>query len=221
MIQVSREIMQIVEVLDGGLSYKVRRGACSSPLMEHPAGTAVFHLDRFSTVVPFVRDFFSSPASGSFIYTVPLVSARIGAAEFFVTNSVGDSPTARVSYAGLADGGLRTLEGGQYSIQLDGQLMVVNQAAPPLVVERARAVRDLRAVVGEAPTGGPVLLAIRRNGNVYCELTIPPGAVSSATAPGFGRAPLQAGDELTLDVLSVPTGPAHHPGRDLTVLIRL
>jgi hypothetical protein len=221
LIQVSREIMQIVEVREQGLSYKVRRGACGSPQMAHAAGTAVFHLERFVTVVPFVRDFFSSPASGSFLYTVPVRGVRIGAAEFFVTNSVGDSPTARASYAGLAEGGLRTLEGGQYSIQLDGQLKVVSNAAPPLVVEKQRAVRDVRAIVHEAPVGGPVLLAVRRNGALYCELSISAGAVSSGTVTGFGRPPLQPGDEITLDVPSVPAGRGSYPGRGLTVLMRL
>jgi hypothetical protein len=221
MIQVAGEIMQIVEVYGNGLSYKVRRGACSSPAQAHAAGTAVFHLDRTSTVVAFVRDYFSSPASGSFLYTETIKAVRIGAAEFYVTNSVGDSPTARVSYAMLTDGGLRTMEGGQYAVQMDGPLMVVNNAAPPLVVEERRAVKDFRAIVNEPPAGGAVLLKLRRNGSALCDLTIAEGSTTSNTVTGFGKAPLQPGDEITLDVLSVPFGPGSHPGRDLTVLIRL
>ena len=73
-----------------------------------------------------------------------------------MTNSRGNSETAHVSFAGLADAGLRTLAGGQFSIEVAGHLAIETGAAPPLVVENTRTVREVFAVVSEPPTGGPV-----------------------------------------------------------------
>ena len=57
---------------------------------------------------------------------------------------------------GLVDGGIRTLSGGQVSIQVDGPLAVQSNAVPQLSVEAPHAVRDVFANVIEPPTGGPI-----------------------------------------------------------------
>ncbi|HBY60805.1 MAG TPA: hypothetical protein DEH78_13365, partial [Solibacterales bacterium] len=136
-LQTGREVMIITEVLSGGDGYRVTRGSHGSNITAHPAGTAVYHLDRRSSVIPFARDFFGSPASGNYAATLFLPNTRVSVAELFVTNARGNSGITRYSYTALVDQGLRTLSGGQYAIQVEGYLAVQSAAAPPLVVERA------------------------------------------------------------------------------------
>jgi hypothetical protein len=137
-----------------------------------------------------------------------------------VTNVHGNSPSTGVSFGGTADQGLRTLAGGQLSIQVEGYLAIQTAAAPPLIVESSLAARDIFAVVGEAPSGGPVQLQLRQGSTIYCTLTIPDGATISNSVDGFGLPPLSGGNQVLLDILSVPTA-SGTPGRDLTVIIRL
>jgi hypothetical protein len=54
---------------------------------------------------------------------------------------------------------LRTPSGGQLSIQVEGYLAIQLNSAPPLVIEDGHSVRDVFAVVGEAPSGAPVELS--------------------------------------------------------------
>ena len=60
---------------------------------------------------------------------------RIVAAEMYVTNVRGNSQVGVASLAGLVDGGIRTLSGGQFSMQVDGPLAVQSNAVPQLSVE--------------------------------------------------------------------------------------
>ena len=69
------------------------------------------------------------------------------------------------------DSGLRTLSGGQYSIQVDGYLAVDQSAAPALVMEASHSVRDVYAVLGTAADAA-VGLQLNVNGAPYCQLTI-------------------------------------------------
>ena len=90
----------------------------------------------------------------------------------YMNNVYGSGPSTVASYMETADQGLRTLSGGQLSLQVEGYLATQIDAAPPLIVESTEAVRDIFAVVGEAPSGGPVQLQLRQGSTVYCTLTI-------------------------------------------------
>ncbi len=221
LLQVDAEILVVEELLDGGARYEVSRGSHGTVAAAHPAGSVVYHLDRRVFVIPFVKNFFGSPASGSFRYPIHLPNVRIGAAELYVTNSRGNSETARLGLTGTIDQGLRTLSGGQWSIQVSGPLAIESDAAPPLIVEGRRAVRDVFAVMKEPPTGAPVQLGLFHNGEPYCELTIPAGETVSATVPGFGLPVLAEGARLSVNVVSVGQTADSSPGRDLTVVLRL
>jgi len=221
LIQVESELMLVEEVLNGGLRYKVARGAHNTTAAAHATGTRVYHLKKKVFVAPFVRDFFGSPASGSFSYPIYLPDARLASAELFVTNVRGNSETRVNQYTSTADQGLRTLSGGQFALQVEGFLAIQTNATPPLVVQDTRSVRDIFAVVREAPTGAPVELRVRQNEVTYCDLTIPASATVSNTVSGFGLPPLAAGAEINLDVVSVGQGAEQSPGRDLTVTIRM
>lgn len=219
LIQIESELLQVTGMT--GAQYQVTRGSQGSSTAAHAAATLVYHLKRDISIVPFVPGFFGSPASGSFSYSVFLPDVRVGAADLFLTNAIGGGLTAAVSYGATADQGLRTLSGGQFSIQVEGYLAIQTAAAPPLTVEASHAVRDVTAVLNEAPSGGAVTIQLRQGSTVYCALTIADGMTQSNVVGGFGLPPLTTGSQLFLDVLSVPSAANSLPGSDLTVTIRL
>ena len=221
LLQMESELVRVLEAQADGVTFLVERGCHDTAAQPHGAGTAVYQQERRTVVMPFVRNFFGSAASGSYGQRFELPNARIGAAEFYVTNDRGDSPTAAQAFTMTAAGGLRTMSGGQYSLQFEGELAVAASIAPPLLVEASRAVRDVRAQVGVAPLGEAVTVRVLLNDAPYADLTIPAGAKSSSTVSGFGKAPLPEGGKLTAAVLSVGTLGGSFPGRDLTITVRL
>ena len=218
LIQIGAEVIRVTQVQNGGLRYQVVRGSHQTTAAAHAAAKAVYHLERRTAVVPFANDFFGSPASGSFAYPVYLSNARVAAADLFVTNSQGESPVAAKSFTANVDQGLRTLTGGQMTVQADGYLAIQSSVAPPLVTSEARAIRDVFATVGQAPSGGPIQLRVLSNGAAYCDLTIPAGATVSSGVSRFGVAALPEKAAITVDVLSVPSSGS--PGNDLSVTLR-
>jgi hypothetical protein len=220
-LQIEGEILEVEAVLGGGAQYQVTRGAMNSQAAAHAAGAAVYHLNRHVSVVPFAKGFFGSPASGSYSHSIFLPDVRVGAAQLFMTNSIGQGFVSNGSFGATVDQGLRTLSGGQISIQVEGYLAVQNNAAPPVVVDESHSVRDIFAVVREAPEGGPIELVIRQGEVVYCTLTIADGETVSNVVNGFGLPPLEAEAQLHLDITAVPGAANTLPGRDLTVIIRL
>ncbi|MBI3679005.1 MAG: hypothetical protein HY235_01135 [Acidobacteria bacterium] len=221
LIQIESEILQVDQVASGGTEYQVTRGIEGSTAAAHAAATKVFHLSRKIVVVAFPRDFFGSPASGSYAHSIFLPDSRIAAADFYVTNSRGSSPVKKQSFTATSDAGLRTLSGGQFSIQVEGYLAIQTSAAPPLIVEDAHSVRDIFATMKEAPIGAPVQIEVKQNGAVYASLTIAAGATVSNVVGGFDLPPLIGQALVTLDIVSVGQAAGTTPGRDLTVTIRL
>lgn len=218
LVQVDDEILRVKSVLNGGGRYEVTRGVYGSPTSVHQAQSAVFHLQQKVAIVPFVRGFFGSPASGSWSFPVALPNARVAGATFFVTNSKGESPTAEIGLTQTTDYGLRTLAGGQFSFQVDGFLAIQNGITPDLFVDSPRSVRDISAIVRRPATGAPIQLRLNQNGEKYCELKILQDEMISHTVDGFSLPPLKAGACLSLDVISVGQS---NPGSDLTLTIRL
>jgi hypothetical protein len=139
----------------------------------------------------------------------------------FMTNSRGNGETRKVSFTATIDEGIRTYSGGQYTIQVDGFLAVQTATSPPIVVDRAQPIRDILAVVRDAPTGDAIHLAVRVDDELLCNLSIPTGQTASDRISGFGFTPLPALSRLTLDIDSVGFAIGTTPGRDLTVTIRL
>ena len=233
LIQVEGEILEVTGISNGGMQYTVTRGSHGSTAAAHPAAgqtaAAVYHLQRNVNIVPFAKDFFGSQASGSFAYSIFLPDVRVGAAEFFATNSIGNGPVAMGAFGNTVDQGLRTLSGGQISIQVEGYLAIQADAAPVLTLDTFYAARDIFAVLSEAPdepagTPSPVggaTLQLRQGSTVYCTLTIPDGMTISNVVNGFALPPLAANADLHVDILNVPTAADTLPGRDLTVTIRL
>ena len=217
-LQVERELVRITEVREGGTIYVVERGVLGSQTAEHAASARVHRLKRKVYVLPFVRDFFGSRASGGYAHPIYLPDARIAAAELYVTNARGHSETATLCFTNTEDEGLRTLSGGQITLQVEGFLAVERGAVPPFVVDETHCVRDVFALVGEPSEGEAIELVVRQDEEPYCDLRIEPGERLSNVVRGFGLPPLRAGSLLSVDIVSVGT---ERPGGDLTVTIRL
>jgi hypothetical protein len=216
---INSEILKVEQADSSGLQYTVGRGEHSSIPAIHAPGTAVYPLSQERVIVPFAKNFFGTPGAGDWSYRLALPNARIVSAELFVTNSQGDSPTAMNCYTGLQDGGWRTLSGGQLSFQVSGYLSVQSGAAPDIVVDAPKVVRDVFASVRQPPTGSPIVLTLKLNGEPYCTLSIPDGAQTTAQVlNGAALPPMKYKDKISLDVNSVGRV---LPGSDLTVTIRV
>ena len=221
LLQVDAEIMVVQQDLTTGTTIQVGRGSHGSIAAAHAVQSGIYPLSKKIFIMPFAQGFFGSPASGSYVFPVVLPDVRIAAAELFVTNSHGNSSVAAQAFTNTSDTGLRTLSAGQFSIQVEGALAIQTNAAPPLLVDTAHSVRDVYAVVSNAPTGAPITMQLTQNGQPYCQLTIPSGATTSNVVDGFALGPLQAEAQIGLDITSVVQTANTAPGSDLTVTIRL
>jgi len=217
LVQIEQEIVQVTGTNSDGSS-RVTRGAQGTLAVDHALPFSAYQLSENVVIVPFIKNFFGSPASGDWKYSVALPDIRLASAELYMTNALGAGATTVNPYTGTIDSGLRTLGGGQYSFQISGYLAIQTNAAPAVVVDSDRSVRDIYGIVGTAPTGAAIVLQINRNGASYVTLQIPAGAAISNVFGGFGLPALRAGDLLSLNITGVGTTV---PGSDLTVVMRL
>lgn len=217
-VQVGSEVMRIETVRESGLVYDVTRGMHNSNPAAYTAGTDLYVLLKKVAVMPFARDFFGSPWSASWAYSVNLPNARVASAELFVTNTQGNSQATALVLTQTVDAGLRTLSGGQLTLQVQGPLAIRASAAPDIIIESPHTVRDVYAVVRQPSTDTPIRLDLRQDGEPYCSLTIPPGATVSDAVDGFKLTPLHPKRKLSMDITSVGQS---QPGTDLTVVVRL
>ena len=209
--------MRVDAVLDGGLTYQVTRGYHGTDAAAHSDQT-MYPLQSKLAIASFARDFFGSPASGGWGLPVLLPDARVASGELFVSNSRGASPTAVAAVTNTIDGGMRTLSGGQYSIEVAGFLAIENGAAPDLVIDATHSVREIYAVVRQAPTDAPVIVRVNQDGAEYCTVAIAADGNMSSVQDGLLLPPLTIGARITMDITSVG---ATNPGSDLTLIIRL
>jgi hypothetical protein len=216
-IQIDAEVMQVTAVSTTGTQYTVTRGLYGSTAATHTAQAPVYQLLDLTVIAPFPPDFFGSVYSGNWTFPILLPDVRIASAQMFVTNEKGNGPITSICLTHNVDSGLRTLSGGQYSIQVDGFLAVDQSAAAALVTDTAHSVRDVFAILGTS-ADLPVQLQVNVNGVSYCQLTIPTGLLVSNSIDGVTLAPLASGALITLSVLVVGQT---LPGADLTVVIRL
>ena len=221
LVQIDSEIMVVQQAVTAGTTFQVARASHGTSAAIHTIPVGVYFLEQKTFIMPFVQDFFGSPASGSYAYPVSIPDVRIATADLFVTNSRGNSPVAMQAFTATSDLGLRTLSGGQLSIQVEGPLAIQTNAAPPLLMEATQSVRDVSAVVGAAPTGAAVVMEVTQNGQPYCQLTIPMGATMSNVVDGFGLGPLLEEAQIGLNITSVVQTADTAPGSDLTVTIRV
>ena len=217
-LQIDGEVLEVTAVSNGGTEYAVTRGVHGSQAVAHNAGAVVYHLLEQTGIAAFPAQFFGSPYCGSWSLAVTLPDVRVASAELFATNQKGNSPTTGISMTQFDGGGLRTLSGGQYTIQVEGYLAVDAMAAPALSVEASHSVRDVYALLGSS-ADAVVSLNLNVNGALYCALQFAAGQTTTESAiDGSTLPPLEMGSQLTLAVTAVGQT---YPGADLTVVIRL
>jgi hypothetical protein len=216
LLQIDQEIILAGTTVSGATA--VTRAMHGSTAASHLATAQVYPLSNDVVIVPFIQNFFGSPASGEWNYSVEREDVRIASVELFMTNAFGPGAVTINSYTGTIDSGFRTLAGGQYSFQITGYLAVQTGAAPNIIVDSSRAVRDIYAVLRTPPSGAGVTLRLNRNGSLYATVPFDAGAITSHVIAGFGLPALMAGDQLSLDVTGVGTT---NPGSDLTLIVRL
>lgn len=216
-IQVGQEICGILSVGDAG-AVAVRRGQKGTVAAVHASSSRCFLLQYRVVVVPFVKNFFGSPASGTWTYLVDMPNVRVSAADLTVSNAFGDSASVVNSYTRRKSNGLRTLSGGQISFQVGGYLSAQTGAAPDIVIDKDRSLGNISATLRTAPVGGPVGLSLCVNGVSFGVLTLAADTTYSNVLNGVDLPVLRAGDLLRLDVTEVGVT---SPGSDLTVTIPL
>lgn len=216
-LQIESELLQVTAAGNGGTQYVVTRAIHGTSAAAHAAQQPVYQLLCKTVVITLPEEFFGSPYSGGWDYAIPSADIKVASAELFLTNQIGNGPATIISFTNTTDYGLRSLSGGQYSIQVEGYLAVDQSAAPAIVVETARSVRDVSAFLG-IPADSEVDIELNLNGTAYCTLTFQPNQTLSNVLDGGTLPPLPTKGQITLSVLK--TG-ATCPGADLTVLIRL
>jgi hypothetical protein len=234
LIQIAGEVLAVGQVDKAGTSYQVTRGAYDTQATEYAAGTPVYHLLDRVAIAPFPAEFFGSAYSGNWTYPISLPNARVAAADLFVTNSRGNSPSAGINLTGTTDNGLRTLSGGQIDLTIDGVVAVESDAVPAATLARASSVRNISATVQQASDGqvsdghgGTVPSAlscvVKVGGSAIATLTIPAGesvsnTIDMTTNPSVEGLVIPADQPITLDVITVGSS---YPGKRLTVTVRL
>jgi hypothetical protein len=213
------EIVRLTGKTADGSQYTVDRALHTTTAVAHAAQSTLLPLKPITNTVPFAEDFFLNGANVNWSQSITIANARICSAEFYVTNSRGNSPIASQAYTSLTGGGLRTLTGGQIMLQVPGPVAIQNSAVPPLDPGATYAVNNIYAYVGTAPaTSTAIGLTVTVQGQPYCMLSIPAGSTQSTPVDGSTLAPLQAGHQIGLSVTSVGDTT---PGSDLTVVIRV
>ncbi len=224
-LQIGAELFTIVSVANSSNIYRVERAVLGSSSTPHSAGDSVLFLTENTVIVPFAPGFFENRASQNFVHTVSMPDYRVCAAQLYATNSFGDGEASQICYLSPTDTGLRTLSGGQFSLQVNGFIATQQNAAPPMIVEASHAVRDIRATLTQASTGFTISIDLIQNGTWYCNLNIASGSTTSnSIVSGLSMPPLLENATLTMNV-SVNPVPGFigsvTPGRDLTVTVRL
>ncbi len=218
LIQVDREIVLVDAVQPDGLAYTVTRGVCGSFAVAHPAGESLYRLARRTETVAFPRGIFGTPAAAEWSHVAWMPGLRIACVDAVVTNSLGDSPVGSANYSELADKGLRTLHGGQFSLQYEGPLAILSDATANLTVQENLAIHDCFAHLKQAPTGADVVIEVRQDTTIVATLTVSAGQTMSGVLNGVELPILQESSQLRLNITSVGTD---FPGSDLSVTIRV
>ena len=222
--QLGTELVSVLSVDVSAHSCTVLRGILNSISTAHSAGEVLWPIRRSVTVVPFASNFFENRASVNYLHSLAMPDVRVVAAEFFVTNSFGDSQAEQQSYTQVGSRGLRTLSGGQLALQMSGSVTTQLNAAPPLLVQADHAVRDVRADLGRAAQGYRVSVVLLLAGQEYCSLQIAPNDLTSPLVDGVNLPALSKLSSLSMNVALQPIDGyqgAPVPPKDLTVTIRL
>ncbi len=104
LVQIEQELVEVTATNTDGSSI-VTRGAQGTPAAAHATALPAYQLGENVVIVPFIKNFFGSPASGDWQYKVALPSVRLASAELYMTNVLGDGAVTVNPYTGTIDSG--------------------------------------------------------------------------------------------------------------------
>jgi hypothetical protein len=221
LLQIEEEIFAISGPAPSPGVYPVLRSLYATPAADYAAGTAVFALSRWETTIPFAPGYFNSVSARGFRHHIRLPNVRLSAADLVLFNRLGPGPRGEANYTAVSNFGLRCLSGGQLINSIQGYLAIAASAGNSFILDRKTVVRGVFAYVQEPPTGAPIEIMVRVNGNPYCELTIAPGYFNSNSFDAFNLPALPPASVVTVDILNVPSAAQGLPGKDLNVVLQL
>jgi hypothetical protein len=219
-LQVDSELICINEPTIDGSARWIDRGVAGSTTTAHSAGAACRVLDRNLHTIPLGMGFFDNPAHGDFQYKFLFPNRRVAGAEFYLSNTKGTGPGQEICFISKGSLGLRTFEGSTLILQASGLIAIERDATNSIFTDRARIVRDMRAFVDSAPSGGDVSVDVNANGTAVATLLVPSGATQSEAFVPTGTLAFAEGTKLNLAVTTVPQGAASFTGKNLSVQIR-
>ena len=220
-LQIDSELLVVLSVNSQANTLNVVRGSLGSVVGAHSSAAGVYLIQPNTYILPFAAGFFDNPQSATYSHSIHVPDLRVVAAQLYMTNARGNGQAATQCLVSLPDGGLRTLSGGQLSLQVAGTLAIEQSPTPPLFVEASHAIEDVRALVGTAPSGGSVTVELWQSTNLLCTLIIPDGQTTSNVVDGAALGPLIEDSSVTINITDVPSVSGTTSGSDLTVTIRL
>ena len=201
-------------IADGTL-HVVTRGAQGTTAADHAARTfSHIVLTEKVVIVPFVKGFFGSPASGDWKYSVSLPNVRLASAELY-----HDQRSRRWSQYGELlhrHSRLRTANHGRRAVFVSDKRL--SRDSDECARHWSSWMRIDRCGIFSQLSGRlPMARASRCKSTgtrlLMRTLQFAPGSTISNVVSGFGLPPLRAGDQLSLDVIGVGTTV---PGSDLS-----
>jgi hypothetical protein len=180
--------------------------------IEQHMATFVFEPQTFIPVPP-EENFSWIP---DWVGPVLLPTVQIAAIDAWVVNAFG--PSAMFAGTYITVNPLRTLHGGQVTLEVDGVLGVQSDAVPEFTMPYAAAPDVVFANVTEAPTGAPLRMTVKVDGADYAKLTIAAGGVSSVAQSGYALGAIAEGAKIGLDITAVGST---FPGERLVVVVKL
>ncbi len=136
----------------------IRRAQKGSTAAAHTSGDKLWKVSSTAFTYAFPFNAFSGLAGslgGSWEGQAELNSQRIVAADCFVTNRKGDSPTTTNNYStGIQNNGLRVFNGGQFDFVIEGVLKITSTSATEHRIDRAMPIKDV--VLTTDKNKGPV-----------------------------------------------------------------
>ena len=211
-----------VETIDGNV-VTLARAQKGSTAAAHVTGDTLWAVSSTGFTFAFPFNAFSGLAGslgGSWEGQAELNSQRIVAAECFVTNRKGDSPTATNNYGALQYNGLRTFNGGQFDFVIDGVLEITSTRAPEFQLDRAMPVKDviLTTDKNKGPLGDDIQVNVVVGGvDFITGIQIDDGKEIGSTAAFAELGFIPADTPFTVHVTKVGTT---FPGERLVASVR-
>ena len=158
-----------------------------------------------------------NPLLVNWVHNIPLASKRVLAAEAYVVNIYGTSPTRTENVTSTTELGLIvTPLPVAFTLSVDGTLCIIADAAPAMYLNYPFTATAVKAYVKQAPVGSDLVFTIYAGASAWLTLTIPDGS-TSVVATDAEIAALAAIPANTNIRLAITAGGSTFPGSDLSI----